>query len=106
MGWPRKNDLMRIYRDKDKKTYFLLEVANGIGPSGYDAIANVYSGTEPSLGSCTISPNYISDNRLKRMQWSELPTKWQKAFQYWLNFDDLTPQQVRGFWRMGQQPTA
>ena len=106
MGWPRKNDGMRLYRDKDRKTYFLVEIHEE-GPR-YSAVANVLTGDSPSLGSCTIPPGYIAENFLKRVQWSELPEVWQRAFLPWIvNEDDpesLRPETIRGFWRVGQQP--
>ncbi len=100
MGWPRKNEQLRIYRDKDKKTFFMIDTDAFPGTHGpeYSAVANVYNGPEPSLASTGISRHYIEHNWLKRIQWDELPKQWQKAFRTWL--DSVNPKNIRGFWRI------
>lgn len=96
-GWPRKDEGLRLYRDRDG-SYFILDPAdNTVG--GYSAIANVLNGPEPSLGSCVIGRSYTYDRGCKRVQWSELPPKWRKAFRPWL---ESKPEKIRGFWLVGQ----
>jgi hypothetical protein len=101
MSWPRKIEVARIYRDKNKKTFFMVW-PDLMGPSGWDAVANVLYGPGPSLGSCAIPPGYVSDNWLKRTAWNELPEEWQDAFRHWI---DGAPEAIRGLWRMGEQPS-
>jgi hypothetical protein len=103
MGWVRKNQVGRIYRDKDRKTFFIVFVDQITLGYGWDAVANVLTGSEPSLGTCGIPPHYVSTHWLKRYEWSELPTQWQDAFRPWLVNAAET---IRGFWRAGKQPTV
>lgn len=70
MGWPRKNDGCRLYREKNG-TYFMLVIKGAAGP--HDAVANVYGGLSLSLGTTQISNNYLASTWPKRMQWDELP---------------------------------
>jgi hypothetical protein len=101
-GWPRKDEGARIYRDKDKKSYFIVFLDPTNNRRIVGAVANAMFSSRPaSLGSTNVSPNYISDNWLKRFAWDELPIDWQKAFRAWLQVD---PGEVRGFWRVGSQP--
>lgn len=100
MGRPRKNEQMRLYKEKDGG-YFLIYTDESLKYIQYDALANVLHGPSPSLGNTLISPAYFTYNRPKRVQWDELPTEWQSAFLEWmpLNFD---PRTVRGFWRVAK----
>lgn len=109
MGFPRKDDFARIYRDKDGQSYFvvftdmvLLHSRNG---PEYDAIANVYPGPKPSLVGTQVSRHYIAHNWLKRMQFDELPEDYQDAIRRYLGSgpgDDRgrSPESIRGFWRI------
>jgi hypothetical protein len=98
-GWPKKDEVMRLYKETDG-SYIMLDVPAEAGY--YSAIGNVLHGPEPSLGSCEVSIDYTYRERCTRVQWSELPKEWQIAFRYWL--DDTKPESVRGFWLVGQQP--
>lgn len=113
-GWPKKNEELRIYRDKDRKTYFIIFVPQNEEEEkhswrhGFDAIANVYNGPEPSLVHTMIGRNYISDNWLKRMQWDEVPKNYREAFTEYMNRGEgepFDPAKYRGLWRVGNQPT-
>jgi hypothetical protein len=101
-GWPRKDERLRIYRERDGG-YFLLEPESCELGRGYDAIANVYWGDRPSLCSCTISPAYLLSGGIKRVQWCEVPEEWQAAFRRWLP-EGVGPEAIRGYWLVGQQP--
>lgn len=98
-GWPRTNESMRLYREREG-SYLIIDV-DAVSASGYDGIANALNGPEPSLASTTIGRDYTYKRGCKRVQWSELPKKWQRAFRPWLN---VKPEEVRGFWLVGQQP--
>ena len=87
-NWPRKNEGLRIYQERDG-TFFLFD------PVTNEGIANVLTGKEPSLGSCMISPEFIYRKRCKRVQWTELPDEWRRAFRHWLI---NRPEEIRGFW--------
>ncbi len=110
MGFPRKHETARIYRDKDKRTYFVL-LDQGQGFQGnMDAIANVYPGNDPSFVGTGIHMNYVWTNWLKRCQFNEIPENYQNAIRQYLapHFDDepddYAPELIRGFWRVGEQP--
>jgi hypothetical protein len=108
MGWPRRNDEMRLYADKQEKgAYFMLLVSGDMGPKGYDAIANVYPGPEPSLVGTAISPNYLARTWAKRVSWNDIPPEWKAAFREYLSRGEdepFNPARVRGLWRIGEQP--
>jgi hypothetical protein len=98
-GWPRKDEGMRLYKERDG-SYLMLDVpAEG---RYHDAVANVMDGPEPSLGSCNIDRNYTYEKGCTRVQWSELPQVWKDAFMRWLG--DVKPEEIRGFWLVGEQP--
>lgn len=105
MGWPRKNEVFRIYREKDKKSYMLVMVDKPIlGRSGleYGAIANASAAPPaPSLVGTEVSRSYVL-NGLKRMAWDELPEDWQLAFREYMSQDDepFEPANYRGLWRV------
>jgi hypothetical protein len=110
-GFPHTNEGMRIYRDKDRRTYFLVIEPQETFNGNWDALANVYDGPGPSLVGTMISRQYVSRHRLKRMQWDELPREWQAAFRAYMapHFDDdppFEPEKIRGFWRVGSQPLS
>ena len=97
-GWPKKDEGLRLYKERDD-TYLMLDPDNSHGC--LSAVANVLNGTEPSLGSCTLTNDYTYKSGCSRVQWGELPEKWQKAFLPWL---DQKPETIRGFWLVGKQP--
>jgi len=101
-GWPRKDEGLRIYRERCG-SYLLLDPdsKHSSFPGAYDATGNVFPGPRPSLGSTTVRANYIFQGGVKRVQWSEIPEEWQEAFRRWL---DAEPETIRGFWLVGQQP--
>lgn len=102
MSWPRKNEVGRIYRDRDD-SYLVVFVDERIPGNGcWEAIANALIGPEPSLATTSIHPSYISERWLKRVSWDELPPEWQEAFTYFL-VDD--PVNIRGFWHYNYTPT-
>lgn len=103
MGWPRQNDCCRLYQERKDKSYILVIVENGFRNGAYECIANVYSGPNPSLCSTSVSPHYIL-NQCRRVQWSDLSEEWQRAFRLWMEEWDQSSEQIRGFWRIEDQP--
>jgi hypothetical protein len=99
-NWPRKNEGVRIYRERCG-AYFIIwpELRNGRGH--YDAIVNVMTGSEPSLGNGSVSPEWLRDAGNTRVQWSEIPSDWQSALRYWL---DHKPESYRGLWLIDNEP--
>lgn len=89
MGWSRDSS-PRIYRDKDRRSYFIWE------PDSGSATANALSGPEPSLCGCSVPRSYISVNWLKRVAWDELPAEWRTAFIAY----GYGPDESRGFHRI------
>jgi hypothetical protein len=91
MGWPRKNDGCRLYRERKDKSFILVITENGANPGGhFDAIANVHADATPSLASTLVSPLYLHD-RCRRAKWSDLPEEWQRAFGLWMEEPRMGP---------------
>jgi hypothetical protein len=107
MGWPRRNDEMRLYADRQERRAYFLIFPGQEGPKGYDAIANVYPGAEPSLCGTAISRNYLARTWAKRVSWNDLPSEWKEAFREYMGRGEdepFNPAKVRGLWRIGEQP--
>jgi hypothetical protein len=100
-GWPRKDEGLRIYRERDGG-YLLMDPEEGVR-GNHDAVVNVYQGPQPSPASGTIARDYTYRTGCKRVQWSELPEEYQKSFMSWLP-DGEKPEDIRGFWLVGNQP--
>jgi hypothetical protein len=101
MGWPRTKDSCRLYLDRTDSSYVLVIVENGQNGQGHwDCIANVQQGSNPTLCSTGCSPEFLR-TRCKRVEWSELPEVWQKAFRSMMRDWDVTdPAKIRGFWKL------
>lgn len=109
MGWPRKNEEIRLYREKRGASGFLMIFPDEPwGPGNYTAIGNVLASPGPSLCGTGVSPAYIADNRLKRLAWSDLPADYQAAYREYMQRDGsiFVPETVRGLWRMGEGPNS
>ena len=91
--------------ERKDKSYLLVIMENGLHNGAIEAIANVYYGPEPSLCSTAVSPLFLL-NHCRRVQWSDLSDEWQRAFRFWMEEWDHSPEQIRGFWRAGDQPKA
>lgn len=99
MGWPPKNDAARLYQEKKAKSFMLVITENGIHSGCYEAVANVHDGPIPTVASTGVSQGYLL-NCCKRVQWSDLPVEWQRAFSQVMQDWDQTPQKIRGFWKI------
>jgi hypothetical protein len=93
MGWPRKNEGLRVYFERKEKSYLLYDPVNheGVGEVLVDN-----NPQKPMLASTSVSPIYLA-NHCKRVQWDEMPEVWQHALQSWLSDN---PKNYRGLWRM------
>lgn len=106
MGWPKKNEQYRLYHDKPKGTFLMINIAGHRAPNGdYMGLAELYidcNPESPTLCSINVSPSYITASWLKRAEWSDLPKVWQDAFTAkWLDIEPKeNPDTIRGFWRV------
>ena len=101
MGWPRKNESCRLYRERADKSYLLVILENGRNGDGtWGALANAYAGPEPSLCTTGVSDLFLR-NSCKRVAWDDLPVDWQETFRAAMReWDTSDPKQIRGFWRV------
>ena len=100
MGWPRSKEECRLYREREG-SYVMVLVENGrSGAGNWDAIANVYSSSNPSLCGTSVSDGYLQQWGMKRVEWSILPEEWKQAFLHYIRDWDTTPEAIRGFWKI------
>lgn len=102
MGWPKLNDQCRIYFEKRDKSYMLVLTECGKHGDKYDVVANVQSSSNPNLCSCSCTIGYLR-SYCKRVQWSDLPVEWKKAFRNIMRnnqWDVTNPKRIKGFWKM------
>lgn len=107
MGWPKnkKREQYRLYYERKAKTYLLVFVEAG-GSCDHDCVGEILINNDPDnprLAHMTCSENYIYANRLKRVQWDEIPKVWQDAFKI-AHFDIEPverPEDIPGLWRIG-----
>lgn len=101
MGWPRKDERVRLYFERKQKSYLLIDLdateqRRKAHLSGYEGLANVLYGSMPSLCSTEISAMYLY-RHCRRVQWSDMPEEWQKAMAERLC---EAPENYRGLWRV------
>lgn len=89
MGWPKKNEEMRLYLEKKAKSYLLVFLGNEYRcPNGsQEAVGELMIDNDPDnpkLCNCSVSPMHIY-KKCRRVEWSEMPEVWQNALQSWLN---------------------
>jgi len=98
MSWPKKNEEYRLYLERGKKSYLLMDVDN-VTPSGnHEAIGEVLienDPNKPTLCGTQVCPTHIY-RKCKRVQWDEMPEVWQKALGEYLE----DPKEYRGLWRI------
>jgi len=98
MGWPKKDDL-RLYFERAKKTYLLIDPNSRCPDGSYEAEGELLIDNNPEspcLCSTSASPIYLYQ-KCRRAQWSDMPPIWQKAMAEYVNGD---PQTVKGLWRL------
>jgi hypothetical protein len=93
MGWPRKNERLRLYFERKAKTYLLYDPETG---EGVGEIMMYNDPEKPSLASTSISTVYLY-KKCCRVQWSDMPMVWQDALAKWLTDK---PKDYRGFWKI------
>ena len=107
MGWPRKDEKMRLYYEIKSKTYLLVFI-NPDYPNKYDYIGELLSDNNPNqpmLAKGTTSPFYLitygKGTNVRRVSWDELPDVWRKAFMdYYFNKEPKeNPKDMPGLWR-------
>lgn len=96
MGWPKKNERLRLYFERKPKSYLLYdpETQEGIAELLIDNDPN-----DPTLCTTTVSPIYLYQ-KCRRASWNDLPKVWRDAFKGYL-VDE--PEDYRGLWRMNEQ---
>jgi len=108
MGWPKKNEVFRLYFERKAKTYLLVELIpeeerTELFRSGHrgeflSAAGELMTHNDPErpvLCSCNPSSEYIY-KKCKRVQWSDMPEVWQDALRMWI---PGKPEDFRGLWK-------
>ena len=107
MGWPKKNEEMRLYYERGDRTYLLVMVdKEHMAHNGcHEGVGEVMSHPDPDnpqLATTSVSPIHIY-RKCHRVSWMEMPEVWQDAFRQWLTVD---PGEIRGLWRMEELDPA
>lgn len=101
MGWPRKNEGVRLYFERRGKSYLL--VFQGKEYTNYqnmqECIGELLINNNPErpmLCTSSVSPNYLYSN-CRRASWDEMPEIWKNSLQECLH---QNPEEIRGLWRI------
>ena len=106
MGWPRKNESMRLYCEPGG-SFLVVFVGQDRNPDGSrECLANAMSGAAPSLCMTSVSDAYLSRGNVRRYQWDDLPDGWRDALARRLAPDGMAfnPALHPGLWRVGARP--
>lgn len=98
MGWPRKNEECRLYKER-KGAYLLVFLGDKCPDGSYEAVGEVLIDNDPNvprLASTSVSTWHLY-SKCKRVQWSDIPEQWQKALKEWLVGN---PKDIRGLWKI------
>jgi len=91
MGWAKNDDGLRLYYERAKKVYLLvdvktqkdrLEAASFGGDGSYEYIGEMYTENDPEkpcLASGSVGPDFLY-RKCRRVAWSSIPAVWQEAF--------------------------
>lgn len=98
MGWPKKNEIFRLYLERKNKTY-LLVLVNERRPDGYyDGIGELLLYPDPNNPQVCFTS--VSDQHIyrhcRRVAWNDMPPVWQGAL---LKHLSETPDKYPGLWR-------
>jgi len=97
MGWPKKNEIVRLYLERKNKTYLLVFVDERVNGC-YEGIGELLSypiPNKPQLCSTSVSDWHIY-RHYRRVAWNEMPQVWQDAL---LGHLSETPDKYPGLWR-------
>lgn len=95
MGWPKKNEGLRVYLEKKGKSYLLYD------PETREGIGEIMINNDPDrpmLASTGVSPMYLY-RHCRRVDWNELPDIWKISLGEWLQDK---PENYRGLFRINR----
>ena len=106
MGWPKKDEGMRLYFERKAKSYLLLTDLKPDYQGNLGGLGELYIDNDPDtphLCNGMVSPEHIY-KKCRRASWSDLPEVWKKAFMdHWFNLEPKeSPKDYRGLWRMDE----
>lgn len=100
MGWPKKNEGLKLYFERKNKSYLIID--SELSENGsYEGISETLINNNPKnpmLSSTGVSLSYLY-HHCRRVSWPEMPLVWQNAIGQWLK----DPMQYRGLWRVGEK---
>jgi hypothetical protein len=107
MGWPKKDERLRLYFERKAKSYLLIDVDESremqkLRLSDYAGIGEVMIDNNPArpmLATTTVSAMHLY-RHCRRAQWSDMPEVWQRALADWLT---EPPENYRGLWKVKEQ---
>lgn len=102
MGWPKKDEEVRLYFDKPKGTFLLIFLDPELAgrPGHFFGVSELMSDPDPDnpqIMTGDVSPVYIAKNWLKRAEWTDVSEPWKKPLRHWL---DKEPEEYRGLWKV------
>lgn len=101
MGWPKKDEGLRLYFERKTKSYLILDPEKNYGKYCYSGVAEVMTNNDPDnpcLGTTEISGDHLY-HHCRRASWVELPPVWQNALAQWI---EGKPEDYRGLWRINE----
>jgi len=99
MGWPKKNEGLRLYFERKGKSFLLVDPEARLSDGSYETIGETLIENDPQkpkLSSGSASPGYLH-TRCRRASWGDMPRVWQEALKAWLT---RPPEEYRGLWRI------
>jgi len=86
MGWPKKDDGLRLYFERKGKSYMLVDVKAACGSGMYECIGELLIYNDPAspmLCSSSCAPMYLY-KKCRRVAWEDMPMVWRKALRQWV----------------------
>ena len=105
MGWPKKDERLRLYFERKAKTYLLIDLdeskegQKALSTVAYWGIGEVLIDNNPErpcLATTSVSAMHLY-KKCRRAQWSDMPEVWQQALGEWLT---EPPENYRGLWKV------
>lgn len=100
MGWPRKDDGLRLYFERKGKSYMLVDTKATAPDNSCECVGEVLVDNNPAtpmLCTSSCSPGYLY-TRCRRAAWEDMPKVWRKSLRSWVAG---TLKSHRGLRRMG-----